>query len=442
MIASLSQVLDLLRHHGASRIYTKKLAPNDNSKNQIYLGGDFSALNIIPHGEIYTDTRRIAGSKQDRPKAGIRFFWVDGDGKHCAPNAQLILYPDYPEVRMSGLLKNCRPAPAHLMTIRDPGRVLILGVTPDGDVLGYVVGADSPVAAEINSCEYEALGVFLELPLLPAGQQSPKAVLLAELKRIHELRWIMSQKLARDGVKVPYAARNGGGYTLEAQLGISPNSYSEPDFMGWEVKQYGVSDFIRFAPKSPVTLMTPEPTGGIYKTDGVAGFVRRFGYADKSGRGDRLNFGGVYTCERSFHADTGLRMTIDGFDPADNGKITNLDGGISLLDRTGAAAAVWSFTGMMSHWNRKHAQAAYVPSLFRTPPPQYAYGQRVLLCEQTDFLLFLKAFVCGTVYYDPAIKMENASTARPEIKRRSQFRIKHQQLAQVYHHSERVELTA
>ena len=169
--------------------------------------------------------------------------------------------------------------------------------------------------------------------------------------------------------------------------------------------------------------------------------MRRFGYADKSGRSDRLNFGGIYTCGRTFHADTGLRMTIDGFDPAGNGKFTNLDGGISLRDHAGGTAAAWSFKDMMVHWSRKHAQAAYVPSLFRTPPPEYAYGPHVLLCEQTDFLLFLKAFVCGTVYYDPAIKMEGASSVRPEIKRRSQLRIRHQQLAQVYHHSERVELT-
>jgi len=27
---------------------------------------------------------------------------------------------------------------------------------------------------------------------------------------------------------------NRGGYTLEAELGITPNGYSEPDFMGWE----------------------------------------------------------------------------------------------------------------------------------------------------------------------------------------------------------------
>src|SRR3546814_10709373 len=67
-------------------------------------------------------------------------------------------------------------------------------------------------------------------------------------------------------------------FTLEAELGITPNGYAEPDFMGWEIKQYGVRDFVSFRPKSPVTLMTPEPTGGVYRTEGVAAFMKRFGY--------------------------------------------------------------------------------------------------------------------------------------------------------------------
>ena len=252
-----------------------------------------------------------------------------------------------------------------------------------------------------------------------------------ELRRIWRLNWIASQKLAADGTKHPYAARNGGGYTLEAELGITPNGYAEPDFMGWEVKQYGVRDFVKFAPKSPVTLMTPEPTGGIYRDAGIEEFMSRFGYEDKSGKPDRINFGGRYDCLRGLHALTGLRMTISGFD-ARSGKITDLDGALCLLDGSDNIAASWSFKGMMAHWNRKHAQAAYVPSLFRTPPPEYSYGNSVLLCEQTDFLLFLSAFAAGAVYYDPAVKIEKASTMKPKLKRRSQFRAAHADLPQLY----------
>ena len=438
MVASLSELLALMRHHGADRVYAKKLAPNDNSKNQVYLGGGFGALNIIPHGEIVTDTSQIAGSKQDRPKAKVKFYWVDSDGKHLAPDAQLILYPDYPEVRMSGFLKGCKQAPSEIMTVRDAGRILFMGMTKAGDVIGYATPVLHPVTAEFNAGKWESIGVFYEMPLATEQKATSKNILLGELRRIYHLHWIASHRLSKGGVKVPYSAPNGGGYTLEAELGIIPNGIAEPDFMGWEIKQYGVKDFDKFASSSPVTLMTPEPTGGYYKTEGPEAFLHRYGYPDKKGKPDRLNFGGIYTCQKDFHPDTGLRMTMKGFNVSDG--TIDLTGGIMLVDRDDDLAASWSFTGLMKHWNRKHAQAAYVPSLFRKPPPEYAYGSRVLLCEQTDFLLFLKAFTTGTVYYDPAVKLEDATSSKPKLKRRSQFRVKHQQVTGMYHTHEEVDL--
>ncbi|WP_417231773.1 MvaI/BcnI family restriction endonuclease [Brevundimonas sp.] len=441
MIDSLTRLLELMTQHGAYRTYAKRLSPNDNSKNQVYLGGGFSALNIIPHGEIYVDTTSRGGSKQDRPKAAVRFFWIDENGKHLAPAANLILYPDYPEVRMSGFLLGCQAAPNGLMTIRDEGRILFLGVTREGEILGFVTDGASPISNQLNAYAWPTLGVFLELPLSLGEPTEPKAILLAHLRRIHDLKWIASQKLTRTGAKVPYAARNGGGYSLEAELGIQPNGHAEPDFMGWEVKQYGVRDFTKFAPKSAVTLFTPEPTGGFYRTGSAERFVERFGYVDKSGKPGRINFGGIYSCLKAAHADTGLRMTLNGFD-AGTGKITDMNGGLALISTDGEEAATWSFSGLMAHWNRKHAQAAYVPSLFRTPPPEYSYGSQVLLCEQTDFILFLEAFAAGKVYYDPALKLEKNASGKQVFKKRSQFRVQHSNLTQMYHRHEIINLAA
>lgn len=418
---------------GATRIYSKNLAPNDNSKNQVYLGGGFGALNVIPHGSIEIDTSSLAGSKRERPKAKVAFSWLDEDGTYLAPHTQLVLYPDYPEVRISGFLKQSERAPSHVMSVRDRGRVLVLGIRSDGHVLGYAAAAENPVALEILAGSWETIGVFSELPLsLTAKEADAKAVLLGELKRIHDLNWIPSQKLGRNGLKEPYAARNGGGYTLEAELGIRPNGDAEPDFMGWEVKQYGVANFVNFAAKSPVTLMTPEPTGGIYRDVGVTAFLKRFGYPDKSGKPDRINFGGVYSCGKSSHPDTGLSLDIEGFDRT-KGKITDIDGGLMLKDINGEIAAIWSFKGLLEHWNRKHAQAVYVPSISEPSPPRYAYGSQVFLCEGTDFILFLQAVAAGVIYYDPAIKLERASEPAAAPKRRSQFRVKHQHLTTVYH---------
>ena len=115
-------------------------------------------------------------------------------------------------------------------------------------------------------------------------------------------------------------------------------------------------------------------------------------------------------------------MELIGFD-AEEGKIRNTNGRIALIDINGNEAASWSFSSMLLHWNRKHNQACFVPSLSETNSGRkYKYGNSVILGIGTDFQLFLKAMSAGTIYYDPGIKMENIST-KPKIKRRSQFRI-------------------
>lgn len=72
---------------------------------------------------------------------------------------------------------------------------------------------------------------------------------------------------------------------------------------------------------------------------------------------------------------------------------------------------------------------------------QYRFGSRVRLGTGTDFLLFLDAVSVGAVYYDPGITMENASTAHPKIKRRSQFRIKSAQIPLLYREFDVMDLT-
>ena len=113
-----------------------------------------------------------------------------------------------------------------------------------------------------------------------------------------------------------------------------------------------------------------------------------------------------------------------------------MDGGIHLVDFDGAKAATWAFEGLISHWNRKHARACYVPSIRQGPPFEYKYGGRIELCVGTDFFLFLKAVSDGVVYYDPALKLEEATSTSPKLKRRSQFRVRHQALPGLYRKAE------
>jgi hypothetical protein len=318
------------------------------------------------------------------------------------------------------------------MAGRLPGRVLFLGISPEAGIIGFVVDGDSPVAAEFNQQHGQPnAGVFVEV-VLPGGvdESTSRTGLIAELRRINALGWIASKQLRQDGTISPCDAPQCGGLTLEAELGIAKNSASEPDFLGWEVKQHAVTNFQRPATGGPITLMTPEPTGGVYRTDGVTAFVRRYGYADKRGREDRFNFGGHHASGVR-ESTTGLTLQVTGFD-VEKSAIVDSAGAIELVDDAGVVAASWAFAGLLSHWSRKHAKAVYVPSMCRKElAREYAYGPTVRLAEGTDGLRLLKAFATGEVFYDPGIKLEHASTA-PVTKRRSQFRIASRSIGALY----------
>ena len=125
--------------------------------------------------------------------------------------------------------------------------------------------------------------------------------LMRELCILHHKGWVPSTRLDRNGILVPCNASNCNGNTLESLLGIRSNGYSQPDFRGWEIKARQVTNADRPG-ASVVTLFTPEPTSGVYMTEGVAEFLRRYGYPDTQGRDDRLNFGGIYRINSAAHS--------------------------------------------------------------------------------------------------------------------------------------------
>jgi hypothetical protein len=438
---TLKDLIRAMKKHGVTRLYAKHLAANDNSKNQVVLGSDLSLINRIPAEPISTDKVRSTSKKQGDVvqyifKARVRWSWLTADGALAdAPGAQLILYPQYPEIRFSGFLIGCSDAPSELMKSREEGRVLFFGVTERGTVVGHVVAAQSPVAKQVREQpRVEERGVLFEIQLTATD---PREQLLAELRRIAAKGWIHSKKLVSEDKWTPCNNPNCGGYTLEAELGIRPNGIAEPDFNGWEVKQHGVNSFDRLN-VGILTLMTPEPTDGYYKTAGPEAFVRKFGYADKRGRVGRHNFGGLHRFQRRIDA-TGLTLRLYGF-AHEKGRITDPRGSLVLETDEGDVAAAWSFEGLMKHWQKKHAQAAYVPSMKRESSiREYRFGPVVRLGEGTDFGMFLRAVACGSVYYDPGIKLETVNR-KEKLKRRSQFRVKSSDLPALYRTMETVRL--
>lgn len=310
----LATVFAMLRDNGVTEILYKLLPKNANSKNQVYLASDLSQLGKIPSGEItaHESTSEKSGKQVAVFRSALEFYWLNRDGQpQHAPRAQLIFYPQYPEVRFSGFLQGCKDPPTSLWVKEKrgevPDRVLVLGVGNGRKVIAITLPPESPAAKEIRAGEpHEAYGVLSVLPMPGQADNDGFMELMRELCGIHRRGWVPSTRLDRDGNLVSCNASNCNGNTLESLLGIKSNGYSLPDFHGWEVKARQVPNIDKPG-ASVVTLFTPDPTAGVYADEGVHAFIRRYGYADTRGRDDRLNIGGVYRMGVPAHARTGSR---------------------------------------------------------------------------------------------------------------------------------------
>ena len=76
-IPSLAALLTKFQALGAQRVLCKRLAENDNSKQQVYLGHGFDALNLVPFGAVQSDSSK----KQPIMKAALPLSWLDDSGK-------------------------------------------------------------------------------------------------------------------------------------------------------------------------------------------------------------------------------------------------------------------------------------------------------------------------------------------------------------------------
>ncbi|HBC0467143.1 MvaI/BcnI family restriction endonuclease [Legionella pneumophila] len=442
---TLDKIITILRSFGANKIYAKKLAPNDNSKNQPYLGANLTDISFIPTGEIVaseTTSNKSSVSKDNKRRikyqVSLKMIWFDAEGKiFPAPNARLIYYPQYPEVRLSGFLMGSKVEAGEWMDPykngRSLGRWLILGVNADKTVYSYLVTPVCDLSNELEDTVFiNVNNVFRELNIGKDKVTSTRSALLSKLLEVYEKGWIPSQKLSIHNIKEPYNAPNAAGYTLEAELNITPNGIAEPDYLGWEIKQFNVKSFPAKGVK-PVTLMTPEPDGGYYKEHGGKQFVLVFGYPDKCGKPDRFNFGGIHQANKICQA-TNLTLRVYGFDN-EQSLITDARGYLALVTQDKIVAASWSFAKLMEHWKCKHSQVAYVPCIKRLGArglAEYHFGKEIELGVGTNFERFLSAMYSQHIYYDPGIKLEYVSSHNPRIKKRSQFRIKHKDISSLY----------
>lgn len=426
----------VMRNHGAKRVVFKLLANNDNSKQQIYFGSDFDVLRLIPHGDLIGEPTKDKGLMF---KAQLKLSWIDIQSDALpspAPGAQLILYPRYPEVRMSGFLRGSALAPSRLMrppTIEERfsreniHRCLILGMCDDGTVLAYSGDWDGKLARDAiarirTGSASKVASVFYELE---RPVETGRVLLLNRLADIYLGGPVRSSRLGSDGKIMEYQAKNGAGYTLESLFGIIPNGRSEPDFQGWELKSHG---------SGAVTLMTPEPDSGTYLAN-LEKFLCEYGVCGEL----RRDFTGRHLVNIA-HERSGLTLRMEGYDPI-KGEVVDPLGGLVLRDGLGRVAAGWTFNKILTHWSRKHAQTAFVTYTVEERDIRYfRYGPEVYLCEGAGLKSLLQALYSNVVYHDPGINMKLQGD-RWKSKKRNQFRVAWKNIGHLYDRSEKVLLT-
>jgi hypothetical protein len=425
---------------GATRFYAKELSSNDNGKNQVYLGPSFEVLQLLPFGEVYPSPK----APNTVLHAKVKFAWLDATGStEPAPETKLVLYPQYPEIRLSGFVKNCEKAPSSWLDPKQnghaKGRTLLLGVKSTGEIIAYLATPGSQLGNSYESISdaFSKVGVLTDISglLISNKAADDDAQLVDQLALVHRKGWIDANRLTSGGKIVPCKGTNCGGFTLEAELGVEENGDAEPDFLGWEIKQHATPNYLKHG-SGPITLFTPEPDGGEY-VEGVAEFVEKYGR--HTTRENISYFQGIHYAGLE-HNTTNMRLEIIGFD-SESGKIAKADGRLVLVSPNGIEAASWSFGKILQHWCRKHNKAAYVPAQVdnSTKPAKYRYGKDVTLCRSTDATLLLKAIAEGHVYYDPGIKLDRATS---KTHRRSQFRIKFKQISRLYRQIEDRDVTS
>lgn len=359
--ADIQQVHDLLTRAGAESIWVKRLVPNNNSKQQIFLGNDPSDLAFLPLGTPwYTDP------KSQKKKAGplliripVPWRWVTPDGEFDAPNANMCFYPQYPEVRFSGFLKGCKEGPSELLSEtkrgHEEGRCLFFGTVKDtgegmGHVVALVVGAPSPAAQYVLNMDTFEKGHVC--PVVFQGQRKPGEFSILEEALLGIMgKKIIPWRLRNDGtIDKPYIAPNAPGLTLEAELGVGENAIPGPDFDIWELKAIKQPSLERRS-NHRVTLFTPQPDTGWITGQSQADFVLRYGHVsgtDENGNPDEYYFtSGDINRPGEDKEGAKLNLKLVGFTDA---KHFDPNGMIALYDKqTGELAAGWSY--LKSYWN-------------------------------------------------------------------------------------------
>ena len=426
-ILTIEELENLFEPHRVSILYVKHLAlKQDNEKNQIYLGRGLDGVtNLFPakiSERSASESLLKPKSTKGKPKleARIDFSWLKRDGSlYPAPNTRIIDYFQYPEVRMSGFLKKCGGAPNSVRRRNQAEygkRILVLGVNPNGQVIGIVLTKrEDPLVDKFPSLPNLTAESVLKVWVVGRStKNTPLKLLKIDLTKVIQGGWYSSRILKPGAVDaIPFEGTQGGGYTLEALLGVSANADKAPDLYGFEVKSYS---------KSRISLMTPTPDGGFQGENTFKEFMDLYGRPAAKADGS-IRFTGTHKCG-AINKKTNMTLNILGYN-SKNDRFGEDTGGISgqlVYVPTNVVVASWSLGHLANSWNSKHALAVYVQTQKRVDldtgenKTMYSYGPNFVIGEGTDVWRLLRAIASGIVFYDPgdSIYITGKAKHRPQ----------------------------
>ena len=426
--ASIEALAEALGAHGVSEALIKPLSRNHNDKNQIYSGAEFAPL--YPTFDMKFSLRGVSSSGKKGggtkgkaiPEAVFRnFVWVEAGGREVpARNVRMIVYAQYPETRLSGFstIENTIPdAMSVEFTKAHPSvvRFLVLGRRGLGQAVAFMVADPGQAFTDAVASLPNASGsrVWKQLRLHTDKRQRLTALLAGASGRP-----LPGCRLDTGRNTLPFNGTQVCGYTLEHALGIVPNSGSDGDFEGIELKTHT---------QKKVTLFTPEPDMGVYADD-FARFMTTWGYRDDAGH---FRLTGIHRvgvrCQKS-----GLTLGIINHERGRSlaASVDN-DVHLGLIDDQGTLAAGWSLERLLNCWSSKHNEAVYVPAVKQSCVDaalsaeghryMIEFSDRVMWCRETSAEMLFEALWSGTLFLDPAPKY---CPGQPKLnKRRSQWRV-------------------
>ncbi len=427
-ISTLDQIETLFSNVEVRQIYIKKLAPNqDNDKNQIYLGSGLTGVtNLFPTqlkagSESESSEKRKSSPRKQKIEAILNFYWLDDKGRqYAAPGAKIIDYFQYPEVRFSGFLRNCKKSPDALRRKKQTvygQRFLILGANEYGKTYGLVISQlEDPIVAKFPQLpQCDSVPILDTHVIGKKPGSSPTQLITQELQNLAGI-WHPSLTLKeKNSIPIPFKGNQGAGYTLEALLNIPRNSSKAPDKHGFEIKS--------FKKGGKISLMTPTADLGEEGSMSFKDFMDKYGWRGEKKRYSRV-FNGIYKF-RIPNRGKGYLLEIPGFHPETKQFEEASD--LKYVGLVDPAKAIllsgWSFQKFLDSWSKKHASACYVE--YESRPysgsdgqhdKEYRYSGRVYFCTGTTIFLYLFAIASTTVYYDPAheIDQHGESHQRPQ----------------------------